>query len=170
MTETILEELKRIHDEADQVARCLASIHRKRLQCAPGCDGCCVDDIWVLEIEAERIRSFAGDLLQRGRPHPTGRCAFLSDCGTCRIHDARPYVCRTQGLPLRWISERDDGVLAERRDICELNVEGRLIEELSRNECWTIGPFEDRLSTLQREIDGTGRTRIRLRELFSRQA
>ena len=40
-------------------------------------------------------------------------------------------VCRTQGLPLRFIEETDDG-LAEFRDICPLNDDPKHpIEELS---------------------------------------
>ena len=35
---------------------------------------------------------------------PEGACAFLDGEGGCRVYPDRPYVCRTQGLPLRWIA------------------------------------------------------------------
>jgi Fe-S-cluster containining protein len=170
MNDTVLDQLKLFHDEVDRLTRALAELHRERLQCTRGCGDCCIDDISVFEIEAERIRQSAAELLAGGTPHPPGRCAFLSDEGACRIYAARPYVCRTQGLPFRWIGETDDGSLAELRDICPLNEGGSPVEELSRQECWELGPFEDRLAALQR-AHGDGRTtRVNLRDLFTRQA
>lgn len=167
ITDENLEELKAFHDEVDRVAGRLFRIHEARTRCSRGCSGCCIDDLAVFEIEAERIRREAADLLATGRPHPTGRCAFLSDDGACRIYSVRPYVCRTQGLPLRWIGETGDGSLSEMRDICELNEPGPPIDELSRRDCWTLGPFEDRLASLQAKLDGGRGRRVKLRDLFA---
>lgn len=128
--------------------------------CRRGCFGCCVDDISVFAVEAQRIQSFAHELLAHGKPHPIGQCAFLGSEGECRIYEVRPYVCRTQGLPLRWIDEEAE---AEFRDICPLNDEvAPPIEELREEDCWTLGEFEERLAMLQRD----GR-RVRLRDLFA---
>lgn len=168
--EATIEQLKAIHREVDRISRRLFEIHRRRVQCTRGCFDCCIDDISVFEIEAERIRREAGALLAEAAPHPAGHCAFLSGDGACRIYDVRPYVCRTQGLPLRWIGETGDGSLSELRDICALNEEGPPIDELSRRECWTLGPVEDRLAELQRSVDGGKGKRVRLRDLFRRQA
>lgn len=167
---TILRELEVLHDEVDRLASRLFEIHRSRIHCGKGCHDCCIDDISVFEVEADRIRIEAPELLADGKPHSPGRCAFLSDDGACRIYRVRPYVCRTQGLPLRWIGETADGSLAELRDICPFNEEGWPIEEIPRRECWSVGPFEDRLSEIQRAADGGCGTRVRLRDLFARQA
>ncbi len=152
----------RLHAEIDAAAARLAERHAARLHCRRGCSACCVDGITVFEIEAERIRAHHADLLASGAPHPRGACAFLDGEGACRIYADRPYVCRTQGLPLRWLDERRS---AELRDICPLNEAGEPIESLPADECWTLGPFERRLAELQRRFGHDGE-RITLRELF----
>jgi Fe-S-cluster containining protein len=147
-----------IHAEVDARAAELAAQHAARLACRRGCFGCCVDDITVFEVEAEKIRAGAAELLAAGTPHPPGRCAFLGSEGDCRIYALRPYVCRTQGLPLRWI---DDEAEVEYRDICELNEVA--VETLEPEACWTIGEFEERLA---RANGSAGR--VALRDLFAR--
>lgn len=146
-----------LHDEVDRRAAALAARHAARMACARGCFGCCVDDLTVFEVEAERIRRGASELLATGTPHPAGRCAFLGSEGECRIYALRPYVCRTQGLPLRWL---DDVKLVEYRDICELN--DVAVETIEPEACWTLGEVEERLARMQ----GDGR-RVALRELFT---
>lgn len=152
--------LDELHAEVDARAAALATHHAARLVCRRGCSACCVDDITVFELEAEKIRRGAADFLATATPHPPGRCAFLGEEGECRIYELRPYVCRTQGLPLRWI---DEDAAAEYRDICTLNDGGAPLETLEPEECWTIGETEERLARLQ----GDGR-RVGLRELFGR--
>jgi hypothetical protein len=161
--------LRQLHDEVDRDAGALAERHRGRLRCGRGCHACCVDGLTVFEVEAERIRAEHADLLESGQPHPVGACAFLGEAGECRIYPARPYVCRTQGLPLRWLEAgtRDEEVV-ERRDICPLNEAGEPLETLRPGECWTLGPVEQRLRRLQvAERGGAGR-RVALRDLFER--
>jgi Fe-S-cluster containining protein len=146
-----------LHEEVDRRAAALAARHAAKMACARGCSGCCVDDLTVFEVEAERIRGAAASLLAEAAPHPPGRCAFLGSEGECRIYAARPYVCRTQGLPLRWL---DDDAQVEYRDICELN--DVAVEELASEECWTVGETEERLARMQR--DGK---RVALRALWN---
>jgi hypothetical protein len=152
-------------DLADELAP-LNRRHAGRLRCGRGCADCCVDDITVFEVEAERIRERHGTLLAEGVPHPAGACAFLDGEGACRIYEDRPYVCRTQGYPLRWIDEPDDGAAVERRDICPLNETGEPITELPAEACWTVGPHEARLALLQHARDGGKLRRVALRDLF----
>jgi Fe-S-cluster containining protein len=119
-------------------------------------------------VEAERIRANHPELLRAGQPHPPGACAFLGDAGECRIYADRPYVCRTQGLPLRWLEEAAHGpeTGVERRDICPLNAEGEPIETLAAADCWTLGPTEARLRRIQEGADGGALRRVALRSLF----
>jgi uncharacterized protein len=167
-TDAVASELARIHREADLLIRPRLAIHAARLQCRLGCHTCCVDDLTVFEIEAEGIRREHADLLAGGDPHPQGACAFLDPAGSCRIYEHRPYVCRTQGLPLRWIEELPDGTRVEMRDICPLNDQGPHVESLPATACWTIGPFEARLARLQAAADGGALKRLSLRGLFAR--
>jgi uncharacterized protein len=122
----------------------------------------------VFEVEADRIRRSAAELLESGEPHPEGACAFLDTEGACRIYEHRPYVCRTQGLPLRWLEEDEEtGEIHDRRDICPLNAEGPPLASLDQPDCWTIGPAEERLAALQQDL-GPSAARVELRALFRR--
>ena len=162
----ILEALEEIYQEVEDEAGRLAAVHAARLQCRRGCSRCCVDELTVFEVEAENIRRHHEPLLRDGAPHAQGACAFLDEAGACRIYPNRPYVCRTQGLPLRWIDETTEGTLIELRDICPLNEAGEPIESLLPKVCWTIGPFEARLARLQAQVDGGILRRTPLRSLF----
>ncbi|MEK6260156.1 MAG: YkgJ family cysteine cluster protein [Planctomycetota bacterium] len=162
-----LASLRSLYVEVDHRATQIADGHGARLQCRRGCCQCCVDDLTVFEIEAENIRLTHASLLAELEPHERGACAFLDAEGGCRIYADRPYVCRTQGLPLRWIDEGHDGELVELRDICPLNDEGTPIVELAEDECWTIGPAEERLASLQHQFRSGQMTRVPLRSLFS---
>lgn len=164
--EAALTRLAQLYHDIDRQSRELEMRHVNRLQCRRGCCDCCVDEITVFEIEAENIRRHYPELLAQGRPHPPGACAFLDENGTCRIYAHRPYVCRTQGLPLRWRETRPAGEVVELRDICPLNETEEPIETLPPEACWEIGPFEARLARLQAELDGGQLRRISLRRMF----
>jgi hypothetical protein len=158
--------LERFYERVDANARLIYELDPERFQCNDGCHGCCIDGLTVFEIEAKYIVHTHGDLLVYEKPHPAGTCAFLNESGACRIYEHRPYVCRTQGLPLRWIEELPDSLAVEMRDICPHNDKGAPIETLAPDACWTVGPFEEELAML--EIAGSGKTcrRILLRRLF----
>lgn len=165
--EEAVREVERLHAEVDLDAEALAALHGPRLTCKRGCASCCVDELTVFEVEAERIRRSHGELLAEAEPHPAGACAFLDAEGACRIYASRPYVCRTQGLPLRWEEEDEAGEPVELRDICGLNEAGEPeLVQLGREACWTLGPREAELATLQHRIDGGALRRARLRDLF----
>jgi hypothetical protein len=138
------------------------------LHCKKGCHDCCVDDLTVFKIEALNIQKFNKTLLKTGIPHAKGMCAFLDNKGACGIYEQRPYVCRTQGLPLHWIEELENGAMVAMRDICPINEPGISVESLPEDWCWKIGPFEEQLARLQLGLDnGVKMRRVKLRDLFS---
>lgn len=155
--------LRALHDEVDARVAVLQRRHAARLHCRRGCTGCCTDGLTVFEIEANRIRAHHAALLAEGKPGPPGACAFLDADGACRVYADRPYVCRTQGLPLRWI---DHELQAEYRDICELNEQGSPLESMDADACWLLGPYEARLAQLQADACGGDPRRVALRSLF----
>jgi hypothetical protein len=161
-----LEGLYRLHRDVDEQATALAGRHRERLECRLGCTDCCSDGIRVFDIEAERIRRSAAEILRHGEPHPAGACAFLDGEGACRIYEDRPYVCRTQGLPLRWTEPAPGEAGVEMRDICPLNAGGEPVETLAAEDCWSLGPVEAGLATLQEQWGDGQLERIPLRDLF----
>lgn len=171
--------VERLHALVDEASAPVAKAHAARLKCASGCADCCIDDLTVFEIEASVIRRHHADLLANGLPHPAGGCAFLGEDRSCRIYAHRPYVCRTQGLPLRWLEEdAAEEEIFESRDICPLNLEGPPLEDLPADELWTLGPFEQRLADRQAASSTSGSTpnpvrepalsRIALRDLFAK--
>jgi hypothetical protein len=156
--------VRRLHDVVDELATAVAARHGDRLNCARGCADCCVDDLTVFAVEADRIAREFPEVL-RERPHPVGACAFLDARGACRVYAARPYVCRTQGLPLRYRGAEGD----ELRDICPLNAPGEPLSSLPADACWDVGPFEARLAGLQDRCDDGARARVALRSMFEDQ-
>lgn len=164
-----LAQLARLHGAVDTMVAPLATLHGEQLQCKRGCHACCVDELTVFALEAARIAEHHAELLESGEPHAAGACAFLDAEGGCRIYAERPYVCRTQGLPLRWYEERN-AELVELRDICELNLrqdEGATaLTELPAAHCFTLGPVEERLRELAEQARAA--ERIPLRSLFVR--
>jgi uncharacterized protein len=96
-----------------------AGVHARRaasMACRPGCSACCQVELTVCDVEAAQVREglraldvVARDSL-RARLDPAedepaengGPCVMLGDDGRCAIYAARPLVCRTQGLPLRY--------------------------------------------------------------------
>lgn len=161
-TNQISLDISRFHHDLDLAIEKIEAPLREQLSCKAGCHDCCVDDISVFEVEAVHIRKEAAKVLEE-KPHPTGKCAFLNEKGNCRIYHVRPYVCRTQGLPLSWVDEDEVGGWVNYRDICPLN-EAVPIEDLPDESCWEIGPYEGRLARLQKSQGDM--KRVALRDLF----
>lgn len=163
----VLLELRALHARVDADAARLEQRHSARLVCARGCSGCCLDDLTVFDVEAERIRLEYAEVLAQ-LPHPAGACAFLDDEGACRVYGARPYVCRTQGLPLLHFHENAAEDIVEERSICELNAEGGPLDQIDMDDCWLIGPIELELQKLQESATGDQR-RTALRNMFEQE-
>jgi len=168
LTERILASIEEFYRDVDRTAESLRRLHGDRLRCTRGCAGCCIDGITVFEVEGRYIRKNCADITDPLTAHPTGSCAFLGPDRSCRIYPFRPYVCRMQGLPLRWIDEDQHLSPVEMRDICPLNSPGTPVEKLPEESCWHIGPFELRLAGLQMELSGGRMRRVSLKDLFDR--
>jgi uncharacterized protein len=160
--------VERLHAVVDELTEPITSAHEGSLACRAGCAGCCTDGLTVFEIEAALLLKKHPELLREGVPHAEGGCALLDGEGRCRAYEDRPYVCRTQGLPLRWLDHDEDGAPVEARDVCPLNLEGIELAELPAEAMWTLGPIEQRLAAQQSSLDGGEGRRIALRALFSR--
>jgi uncharacterized protein len=105
--------------------------YRTHLQCRAECSGCCHHHLSVFPVEAATITSAIQALPQatRERIHQQAEavkksearlenvvCPLLVD-DHCSIYEARPLICRTQGLPL--LFEAEDG--QQEVDFCPLN-------------------------------------------------
>lgn len=87
------------------------------MACQSGCHACCQPGLTVCDVEAEALDAAIRALSEaeldslRGRVAAPAaeRCVLLDREGLCSVYAARPLVCRSQGLPLRY----EPGTLAE---------------------------------------------------------
>ncbi len=61
----------------------------------------------------------------------------------------------------------ENGDWTEMGDICSLTDEGPPVKSILEDDCWTIGPMEDRLRLSQFEEDGGGMCRVALGDMWS---
>ena len=88
------------------------------LSCHRGCNACCHVWLTVSPVEARAVRAHLAGLPPTARAEiaarghrerareahgeQPARCAMLDDDGACGIYEARPLLCRTQGLALQY--------------------------------------------------------------------
>lgn len=160
--ENSLQKLQTFYKLLSNQTSILENTHKKRLKCQKGCSQCCVDGISVFEIEAQNIQQNV-DFSSIRANLSENSCVFLDREGACQIYEYRPYVCRTQGLPLRWIEEN-----LEYRDICPLNENDEDIVNLKENDCFEVEKYEEALAMLQLQHDNGKMKRIYLREMVEK--
>jgi hypothetical protein len=85
------------------------------LACAPGCADCCRRELTVTAVEAAGIAAAVRALDPAARAELVRRarggdpCVALAADGTCAVYDARPIVCRSHGVPIRYAEPTPDG-------------------------------------------------------------
>jgi Fe-S-cluster containining protein len=163
----ILNALKQFYTALDFHIHSIEEKNSSRINCKKGCFSCCKDDLEVFGLEAEYIRSTQSGFLKGNSPAPTGACAFLDHEGACRIYDSRPFVCRTHGVPIKYLQEDEEGEF-ELRDICPLNEKGEPIEELPNEKIFNNTSWEEKLVLLQMMADKGQMHRESLRDLFTK--
>lgn len=161
-------ELKNIvdfYELLDEKIKITEEINKDILNCKKGCSGCCIDEISVFLIEADNIKMHINQINRVELLNEENKCVFLDVENKCAIYEQRPYVCRTQGLPLKWIEEDENENYLEYRDICPINEEKILVENLNSEDMWLIGPFEESLRQLQ-ITKYNNLNRIKLKEIL----
>ena len=103
--------LIQLRAKVDGFFEAVAERRPDELRCAAGCHACCVPDLSVCAVEAAAVEAALEGLDAPGlaalaerseAPEPRERCVMLDASGRCVIYAARPLVCRSQGLPLRY--------------------------------------------------------------------
>lgn len=101
-SDALLDEYVAARTKIDDAVAHVSARRASDLACRVGCSSCCVDGLTVLAVEAHAIvHHLEHEGLARIPAPPPGGCAFLDDGGACTIYEARPFLCRTHGLPLR---------------------------------------------------------------------
>ena len=164
-----------IHDYHQLLATLDAEIarihtrHSDRLACKPRCASCC-QSFSILSIEADCLRKAIGalplitrDLLRRNLAADNDRCPLLID-ELCSVYEARPIICRTQGLPLAYVDEEREAIEVS---ACPLNFSDGYV--FTPENLLFMDAFNTRLSELNlawcREHGLNPDKRIPLREL-----
>ncbi len=110
-----LQEYFDLRDELDKYCAELYKLHKQHLQCQAGCDQCCMD-FSIFPVEYYAIKQEAGNGVKDGVALDlAGECPFLVN-HRCVIYQSRPFICRTQGLPLLYMNEEQWEL-----SVCELN-------------------------------------------------
>lgn len=100
--------------------------HGAMITCHAGCDTCCHRRFSITGVEADALQRHLDALgaaerealRARARSGDPSRCAALGDDGRCGVYAARPIICRTHGLALRF---RDDRRHLPMLDACPKN-------------------------------------------------
>ncbi|MFV0437387.1 MAG: YkgJ family cysteine cluster protein [Desulfopila sp.] len=96
-----------VHDIDGQMHTLMQKRFTDVLHCQPGCADCCIP-FSVFPLEAA-ILADALQNLQLPQTEDVGHCIFLST-GLCQVYEARPIICRTQGLPLGYVDESSEAI------------------------------------------------------------
>lgn len=109
------ERLDELWKKIDAFTSRVASRYPGALACASGCSDCCHREITVTSIEAERVAALVLELPASERATLAANSASSDPCvallpdGACSIYAARPVVCRSHGLPLRFVEPTKQG-------------------------------------------------------------
>ena len=170
---------EKIDARSEEISQALEQSGQK-LHCCPGCCGCCRDGLTMTQAEAAVIRKLFPDIGKEA-PHAEGACPFLDDAGLCRIYRARPFICRTHGLPMRYfmtlrealemsvideipeLHSEDEKI--ELRDICELS--DLDVMALPDEHCWISEIAEAQLAAMDACTFGEA-PRISMRSFFEK--
>jgi uncharacterized protein len=131
-----------LRDELDAHCSSLYEFHAPHLMCKTGCDQCCMD-FGMLPVEFFAIRFEAGERISNGiMPSAEHGCPFLTD-HRCVIYQSRPFICRTQGLPLLFMND-DQWELSA----CELNFTEYDFDNFSEENTFPQDKYNSRLYLL----------------------
>ncbi len=145
-----------------EIQRISEALPKNILQCRKGCSACCIEfGVFPLEaaILVSHVKALAIDTIT-----PPQRCVFLQqDC--CSIYEARPILCRTQGIPIGYLEDEESSIEVS---ACPVNFQENYI--FSEEVILFMDRFNYRLAELnQRYCAATGldvHQRINLADLL----
>jgi uncharacterized protein len=129
----VISAYRQLVEQVDYLAARLASRYARHLACRAGCSGCCHHHLSVFLVEADAVREAiealppeirstvvqqAREVAEREADDQPVACPLLVE-DRCSIYEARPLICRTQGLPLLIQIEGGNGEAEV--DFCPLN-------------------------------------------------
>ena len=146
--------------------------------CKNGCSRCCYVDLSVFSIEADNIKAWYLNQSQEKKEElkkkwesplnqtinfhgdQVNSCTFLHQ-ESCTIYEARPLICRTQGLAFKFKDQQEEFL-----DICPLNEE--MLDTLKDKEILNLDLLNMILSQLEKtHSQGEHKERRTLKEIRS---
>lgn len=157
----------------------LSAEFKNKLECKNLCSRCCYVDLSVFEVEANNIKEWYSSLPPEQKHELTNiwktipqtetknfhgekalSCVFLKN-ESCTIYEARPLICRTQGLALKVKIQKEDFL-----DICPLNEDA--LTELRDKDVLNLELLNHLLSLIEQDdAEGEARARIPLVDLLA---
>jgi len=171
-----MDQLKILYQKVDAFFDDIQKRHGPHMQCQSGCSRCCLVELSVFKLEADHIRGWFSTLTAQEKkelrrrwqsPVQTGTnfhgetvlaCPFLRN-DRCTIYAARPLICRSQGLPLKFRLEAEDAV-----DACPLNFNET---ELELKDCLDLDKVNQVLAHLELYHSGANMPRVKLTDLLT---
>lgn len=159
----------KIHDLYDKVRAFEEGMSKKTKdlsQCKKGCSRCCMVDLSVFQVEADNITNWFSHLSSseqekrraQWKDEPGEACSFLVN-DACTIYEARPLICRTQGLAFSFKADSESFI-----DICPLNED--MLDVMLETEVLNLDLLNLILSQVEKlDASGNERPRIPLKEL-----
>lgn len=150
-----------------------SAVHGPRMACAPGCADCCHRRFSVTRLEAAALSDALAALPPERRAELSGRaregdremCPALDPDGRCAVYEARPLICRTHGLPIRFPPPPDRKALPV-LDACPRNFAGEDLRALDPSTVLDQGTLSTVLGALDAAFaDEQGRPRGERREI-----
>jgi Fe-S-cluster containining protein len=135
-----------LRDETDHLSERLAKNHNEHINCAPGCNKCCMDfSIFPVEFFSI-LKENENKKINVSTGAGEGECLFLIN-GLCSIYESRPIICRTHGLPMLRMGE-DDWELS----YCELNFISGDLPEFGESNTFPQDLYNSKLFLINREF------------------
>jgi uncharacterized protein len=110
------------------------------ITCHAGCDDCCKRRFTITSVEAAKLRTAIEQLpleerrsLRERASRQEPACPLLGRDGRCAAYAARPTICRTHGLPIRFPAEKGIRALPM-IDACPKNFGGMKLEKLDSHD------------------------------------
>jgi len=150
MDSSFFDEYYLLRNQIDKEIERFENMHEIHLQCKIGCDSCC-ESIGVFPIEFYAIQN---ELKSNTLPKKLLKHNFTKECrylinGVCKIYNSRPFICRTQGLPLLY--ENFEGTGFE-LSVCQLNFKDVKVATFNMDNSLYMPPFNSKLYLLNRKF------------------